>query len=205
MLSRIRNAVGLACLLALITSMAVLAKGGFSFISITGPGIDEEIRATDLKLTEDFFAFADFYRDKIEAPKEPGMGYEIRRYYIDGKREILFDQLHYYPSTGFVFYDGIVNGDSEYDGEWYSANPAIKTAFESAVSAAVSVHVQPVQQMEKQQPAAGPVRDVQPSVAVSQPQASAFTFPSDIWVLAILAGLLALAALALKLRKTVVQ
>ncbi|HSK66210.1 MAG TPA: hypothetical protein VK888_04725 [Anaerolineales bacterium] len=121
------------------------------------------------------------------------MGYEIRRYYIDGKREILFDRLHYYPSTGFVFYDGIVNGDSEYDGEWYSANLAIKTAFESAVSANV-------------QPAAGPVREGQPSVSISQPQASAFTFPSDIWVpVAILAGLLALAALALKLHKTAVQ
>ena len=35
---KIRNAMGLACLLALITSMTVLAKGGFSFISITGPG-----------------------------------------------------------------------------------------------------------------------------------------------------------------------
>jgi hypothetical protein len=186
--------------------MSVLAKGGFSFISITGPGIDEDIRATDLKLTEDFFAFADFYRDKVEAPKDPGMGYEISRYYIDGKREILFDRLHYYPSTGFVFYDGIVDGDSEYDGEWYSANPAVKTAFESAVSAAVSANVQPVQQMENQQPAAGPVRDVQPSVSISQPQTSAPTVPSDVWMpVAILAGLLALAALALKLHKTVVQ
>jgi hypothetical protein len=203
---KIPNAVGLACLLALITSMAMLAKGGFSFISISGPGIDEEIRATDLKLTEDFFAFADFYRDKVEAPKDPGTGYEIGRYYVDGKREILFDQLHYYPSTGFVFYDGIVNGDSEYDGEWYSANPAVKIVFESAVGGAVSAQVQPVQQMEKQQPAAGPVRQGQPSVSVSQPQTSASTFPSDVWMpVAILAGLLALAALALKLHKTVVQ
>jgi hypothetical protein len=200
---KIRNAGGLACLLALITSMSVLAKGGFSFISITGPGIDEEIRATDLKLTEDFFTFADFYRDKVEAPKDPGMGYEISRYYIDGKREILFDRLHYYPSTGFVFYDGIVGGDSDYDGEWYSANPAVKIVFESAVGA-VSANVQPVQQMENQQPAAGPVRDVQPSVSISQPQTSAPTFPSDVWMpVAILAGLLALAALALKLHKTV--
>ena len=194
---KIRNAMGLACLLALITSMTVLAKGGFSFISITGPGIDEDIRATDLKLTEDFFAFADFYRDKVEAPRDPGTGYEIRRYYIDGKREILFDRLQYFPSTGFVFYDGIVDGDSEYDEEWYSANPAIKTAFESAVGSAMSAHMQP---------AAGPVKDMQPSVPVSQPQASAFTFPSDVWVpVAILAGLLALAVLALKLHKTVIQ
>jgi hypothetical protein len=202
MFSRIRNGVGLACLLALIASMTVLAKGGFSFISISGPGIAEDIRATDLKLTEDFFAFADFSRDTVEAPRDPGMGYEIRRYYIDGKREILFDRLHYYPSTGFVFYEGIVDGDSEYDGEWYSANPAIKTAFESAVGA----NVQPVQQMEKKQPAAGPAREGQPSVSVSQPQPSSSPFPSDVWMpVAILAGLLALAILALKRQKTVFQ
>lgn len=198
---KIRNAGGLAVLLALIASMTVLAKGGFSFISITGPGIDEDIRATDLKLTEDFFAFADFYQDKVDAPKDPGLGYEIRRYYIDGKREIFFDRLHYYPATGFVFYDGMVNGNSEYDGEWYSANPAIKTVFEGAVSS----HVGPVQQMEKQ-PAAEPVRDVQPSVSVNSPQTSASAFPSDVWMPAfLLAGLLALAALTLKLRKTIVQ
>lgn len=206
MFSRIRNAVGLAFLLALITSMTVLAKGGFSFISITGPGIDEEIRATDLKLTEDFFAFADFYRDKVEAPKDPGVGYEIMRYYIDGKRETVFDQLHYYPSTGFVFYDGIVNGDSEYDGEWYSADPAVKTVFESTLGAAVSANVQPVQQIEKQQPAAGPVKEVQPAASISQPQPAASRFPSNVLMpVAILAGLLALAALALRLRKPVIQ
>lgn len=186
MISRIRNAAGLALLLAAVTSMAVLAKGGFSFISITGPGIDEEIRATDLKLTEDFFAFADFSRDKVQAPVETGDGYTITRYYIDGKREIAFDQLHYYPSTGFVFYDGIVNGDSEYDGEWYSANPAVKAVFEGFLPATGSTIIQPVQQTEK------------------QPAAS--TLPLNaLMPLATLAGLLALAALVLRLRKPVIQ
>jgi hypothetical protein len=48
---------------------------------------------------------------------------------------IIFDRLHYYPETGFVFYDGIENGDSEYDGEWYLADPGIRTVFESALAA----------------------------------------------------------------------
>jgi hypothetical protein len=186
MISRIRNAVGLAFLLALITSVSVFAKGGFSFISITGPGIGEEVRATDLKLTEDFFAFADFYRHRIEAPAEPGPGYEITRYYVDGKREIAFDQLHYYSSTGFVFYDGIVNGDSEYDGEWYSANTAVKAVFESSLPATGSAGVQAGQQMEGQ-----------PAV---------FILPLNAWLPAVaLVALLALAALAVGRRKPVVQ
>ena len=191
MFSRIRNAVGLAFLASLVTSVAVLAKGGFSFISITGPGIEEEIRTTDLKFTEDFFAFADFYRDKVQAPADPGEGYLITRYYVDGKREIEFDQLHYYPSAGFVFYDGIVNGESEYDGEWYSADPAIKAVFQSALPASAGAHVQPVTQAEKQL-AAGPFQRAQPAASDGPSQLAASPFRLERMVLvAVLAGLLA--------------
>jgi hypothetical protein len=101
-------------------------------------------------LTISFFAFANFYEDKTQAPSDPGEGFEITRYYLDGKREIAFDQLHYYPETGFVFYDGIVNGDSEYDDEWYKANPEIQSIFETAIlaqtqPAKVSLPAQPVE------------------------------------------------------------
>jgi hypothetical protein len=134
MFTPIRLALGIALLAILIASSTAFAKGGFSFIAITGPNLEEEIRSSDLALTEDFFAFADFYRDRIKAPEEPGVGYEITRYYIDGKSEIAFDHLHYYPETGFVYYDGIVNGSSEYDAEWYTAQPGIKSVFEGALS-----------------------------------------------------------------------
>jgi hypothetical protein len=136
MFSRIRIVLGLFLLAILIAPSTAFAKGGFSFIAITGPNLKEEIRSNDLALTEDFFAFANFYQDKTKAPADPGVGYEIRRYYIDGKREIAFDHLHYYPETGFVYYDGIVNGSSEYDGQWYMANSEVKTVFESALSTA---------------------------------------------------------------------
>ena len=135
MFSRFRIAVGLVLLLTLLTSGTALAKGGFAFISITGPELKEPIRISDRVFTEGFFAFADFYRDGTEAPADPGMGYEITRYYVDGSRESAFDKLHYYPDTGFVYYDGIVNGSSEYDGKWYTAKPDIKTIFESALFA----------------------------------------------------------------------
>ena len=134
MFTCIRIAMGITLAAILITSIPVLAKGGFSFIAITGSDFKGEIRSTDPALTEDFFAFADFYRNKTKAPADPGVGYEITRYYIEGRGEIPFDRLHYYPETGFVYYDGIVNGSSEYDGEWYSAKPEIKSVFESTLS-----------------------------------------------------------------------
>ena len=196
MFSRINHAAGLALFLALLVSVTVFAKGGFSFIAITGPGLDEEIRATDLKLTEDFFAFADFSRDKANPPKDPGEGYEITRYYIDGKREIPFDQLHYYPETGFVFYDGIVNGESEYDGEWYSANPDIRPLFAIVLPSGTITKAEPVQ----------PAENVQPVLSVDQTQPVSSPTPSQLVMpIVITAGLVVLILFAVRLRKPSIQ
>lgn len=120
-------------LVSLVAASAALAKGGFDFIAISGPGLKETVRVADTALTEDFFTFANFYEDRTKAPADPGSGYEITRHYMDGNRVITFDRLHYYPEQGFVFYDGIENGESEYDGGWYTANPNIKTVFEAAL------------------------------------------------------------------------
>lgn len=136
MYSRIRTALGLMLLLTLFTSITVFAKGSFAFITIHGPEMKEPIRSTDPALTTDFFAFADYYQDRIGVPDDPGMGNEVTRYYVDGGRETAFDRLHYYPEKGFVYYDGIVNGSSEYDGEWYKAKSEIKPTFLDALSAA---------------------------------------------------------------------
>ena len=147
MFSRARITILLAILLTIIPSLTVLAKGGFSFVTITGSNLEDTLRSSDIALTEDFFAFADFYRNKTEAPANPGKAYEITRYYVNGNSERAFDRLHYYPDTGFVFYDGIVNGSSEYDGKWYMAEPGIEVTFKKAISnhiqAADSVVAQP--------------------------------------------------------------
>ncbi len=135
MFSRIRIAFGIALLVTVITSVTAFAKGNFAFISITSPNLKEAVRTTDPILITDFFAFADFSRDRTKAPADPGTGYEITRYYMDGSRESAFDRLHYYPDTGFVYYDGIVNGSSSYDGKWYTARPEIRMAFENALPA----------------------------------------------------------------------
>jgi hypothetical protein len=133
MFSRIRIALGLAFLFSLLTSVTALAKGQFSFIAVTGGELIDEVRLGDPALTEDFFTFADFYEDRTKAPDNPGIGYEITRYYVKGYTESAFDKLIYYPETGFVYYDGIVNGSSEYDDKWYTAQPDIKDTFETAL------------------------------------------------------------------------
>jgi len=152
MFTRFRIALAIALLTTMLISVSVTAKGGFAFITITGVDLKEAIRTADGELTLGFFAFADFYRNKTEAPADPGAGYEITRYYVDNDHEVAFDRLHYYPETGFVFYDGIVNGSSEYDGKWYIAKTEIKAAFESALTGttvAAPSSNQPVEQAQK--------------------------------------------------------
>lgn len=127
-------------LVLFIPTSVVLAKGGFAYITITGPGIIGEINVTNPALTQDFSAFADFSKGEIPAPADPGQGYQVVRVYVetvDGKpTDYPFDQLHYYPyaGTGYVYYDGIVEGSSEYDGKWYAANPAAEKPFRNALT-----------------------------------------------------------------------
>lgn len=134
MFTRFQIALASALLAAMIVSISASAKGGFAFITITGANLKETVRAADGELTHDFFAFADFSRSRSDVPADPGLGYEITRYYIDNNHEVAFDKLHYYPDTGFVFYDGMVSGSSEYDGKWYVAKTEIKAVFEGALT-----------------------------------------------------------------------
>ena len=134
MFTRIRIAIGFALAALLVTFNLAFAKGGFDFIMVSGPNLKESVRVNDSQLTTDFFTFASFYEDRTKAPADPGVGYEITRHYVQGVSDVIFDRLHYYPETGLVFYDGIENGESEYDGEWYTANPEIRSVFEGALS-----------------------------------------------------------------------
>ena len=162
MLTRLRIATGFVLAALLITFTTTFAKGGFDFITITGPNLNQAVRVTDTSLTTDFFAFANFYKDKTKAPEDPGEGYEITRHYEQGVSDVIFDRLHYYPESGFVFYDGIENGKSEYDGEWYTANPEIKAAFETALS----VQTGPAVSSEIKEPIA-PAAQTQPAASSS--------------------------------------
>lgn len=128
----------LVALCLFVPSAIVAAKGEFDYIIIKGPGITGEINVTNPALTSDFFAFADFTQGDVPPPTDPGQGYEIVRVYVetvDGKPTArLFDQLHYYPYTGYVYYDGLVEGASEYDGKWYAANPSANEPFRAVLA-----------------------------------------------------------------------
>jgi hypothetical protein len=203
MLIRIRIAMGIAMALAmfLIVSTTVFAKGGFDFIAISGPDLKETVHITDASLTEDFFTFANFYEDKINAPAGPGQGYEITRHYEQGGSDVIFDRLHYYPETGFVFYDGIENGDSEYDDEWYIANPDIKSVFESALAAQTG----PVAPAEKKELVSS-APEPQPAESVAQTKLAVSSFRSPLtMVLVLAAGLGILFAYAFWRRKPSAQ
>jgi hypothetical protein len=179
-------------MLTLLTSITVFAKGDFSFISISGPKLKEPVRVTDPTLTGDFFAFADFFEDKTLAPADPGTGYEITRYYTEGNGEIAFDRLHYYPDTGFVYYDGIVNGSSEYDGEWYTAKHEIKTVFESALLKLTQSSASP-----SQPEPINSIAQVQASKSAAQPRAGVLVAAS--------AALAVISLLGFRLRKMLIQ
>jgi hypothetical protein len=197
MFTRVRIALGVAMAAILVTSITAFAKGGFDFITITGPDLKASVRLTDTGLTEDFFTFANFYEDKTKAPADPGQGYEITRHYVQGVSDVVFDRLHYYPETGFVFYDGIENGDSEYDGEWYTANPVIKTVFASALA----VQAGGAAPAEKKEPVpfASGLQPVEP-IAQTKPASSNFS-ASAVTLIVLATGLAALFAFAFQRRK----
>jgi len=161
MSSHSRIALGLGLLLTLLTSAAAFAKGNFSFITIQGMDVRDPVRLTDPALTTDWFAFADFTRGGVQAPADPGAAYEITRYYVDAGREQAFDQLHYYPATGFVYFDGLVGGSSEYDGKWYPARPGIQVALQNALAGARGVSsAAPDQKLQGSQKDAGSTQSI---------------------------------------------
>lgn len=136
MVSRIRAALGLALVLLLVHTATAFAKGNFAFLSISGKNMKVEVRTADRNLTTDWFAFADFSVGSIPAPASPPEGgFVITRYYMDGATADPFDQLLYFPVAGLVYYHGLLDGISDYDGKWYAAKPQIKKVFANALAA----------------------------------------------------------------------
>ena len=133
-----RKPAWLITVLFLLLPTIAFAKGDFDYLTVKGPGITGEINITNAALTADFFAFADFSKGEVSPPTDPGEGYQVVRVYVvtenDKPAPTPFDQLHYHPYTGFVYYDGLIGGSSEYDGKWYVANPAADDPFREALA-----------------------------------------------------------------------
>ncbi len=125
----------------LVSSQLAMAKGNFAKIVISGGQLASEIEVTDPSLLG-FFSFSDFTNAHTQKPKV-GEGYVVTRYeqYQDGTFHA-WDRLHYYPNTtglgGYVFYDGLINGGSEYDGQWYTASPEGDAALRRILTAHIS-------------------------------------------------------------------
>ncbi|HEY7215449.1 MAG TPA: hypothetical protein VIC28_12515 [Thermoanaerobaculia bacterium] len=119
----------LVLLLALFHHARADAKGRFERVTVVVPGATAEIQVTDPELL-DFFSFSRFPDQRLAAaPAIAIQAYIVTRgaYTPDGVFRA-FDRLHYYPSSapgapGHVYYDGLVNGWSEYDKQWYRASP----------------------------------------------------------------------------------
>ena len=123
----VANALSLLLMLLAFPRPASAGGGGpFPRVIISGGGLAADIEVTDRHLL-DFFSFSDFYEARIEAPAAPGLGYTVSRgWSTDSGAFVAWDRLRYYPGAngqpGYVYYEGLINGSSEYDGHWYRAN-----------------------------------------------------------------------------------
>lgn len=121
--------VGLIFLVLVIT-IPVFAKGVFSKVTIEAPVLVEPIEVTDTQQLEalGMMELMDVFSDVEVNPADLGTGYALTRYGFMGTEYVPFDQVIYYPGesgqSAHIFYVGIVNGSSEYDGRWFEANAA---------------------------------------------------------------------------------
>jgi len=115
----------------LMLAQGALAKGPPQKLTISGAGLAETIEITDDQATLEALGtmvLEDYTTRTSTAPQGiNGEGTLITRYYVISSGDYFaFDELIYYPDSeggrGYIHYLGIVNGSSEYDGDWFRAN-----------------------------------------------------------------------------------
>jgi hypothetical protein len=120
-------------IVALVLAQTALAKGPPQKVTISGGDLAGEIEITDDETVLNalsMMTLEDYDTLTAEAPEGiSGDGFLITRFYEDPPgRYFPFDQVRYYPDPegrrGYLFYVGIVNGSSEYDGMWFRASEA---------------------------------------------------------------------------------
>ncbi len=100
------------------------AKGPMDKISVTIPN-GQTIDFTDPEIIDPIsMGMLEKFADSIPKPDVTANGYELARAFKDGKTYRIFDRVQYFPAgeRGYVFYMGIENGWSEYDGKWFEAS-----------------------------------------------------------------------------------
>ena len=140
--------VSLLVIAALLTQ-AALAKGPPQKVTISGGNLSEEIEITGDEATLNalgMMMLEDYRTRSEEAPEVEGLGegYLITRFYENQSGRLFpFDELYYYPDPdggrGYTNYIGIVNGSSEYDGEWFRTNSDSEVVLQGVIEAAGEV------------------------------------------------------------------
>ena len=104
---------------------SALAKGNFSKIVISGGHLTSDIEVTDPALLG-FFSLSDFPNARVNEPLNVSQVYVISRGGEENHAFKAWDRLLYYPNSngpgGYIYYEGLLNGWSEYDGKWYIAS-----------------------------------------------------------------------------------
>jgi len=127
----------LALLAALLGSHLASAKGEFSSVLIMD--IDTgELRLVDDPQLASFIALS-LFRDGTSDAPTIGRGYELTRLATaENRSSFAVDRLRYYPpgsnESGYIFYEGLINGASEYDGRWFSTTPAADAMMQGILS-----------------------------------------------------------------------
>ena len=115
---------GLLTFLVFVIVSIASAKGMADKITITTPN-GQTFDVTDSRITEHIsMAALEIFPNSMAKPKVTDNGYELARAFKDGNTYRIFDRVRYYPvgRGGYVFYIGIENGWSEYDGKWFVAS-----------------------------------------------------------------------------------
>lgn len=130
----------LVFLLVLAGIYTVAAKGVFQKVDITTES-DEAVTITDPVLLEGLSMgiLMDLGRGPIDPPEEVGERFELIRYFGDGEGKYkAFDLVHFYTDpaggTGYIYYDGLEGGWSEFDDNWYQVTEAGAEAMETVIT-----------------------------------------------------------------------
>ena len=122
--------------LVLLIAATTTAKGMMDKIIIIAPD-GNTLEVTDTTMTESLsMAALEIFPQSIDEPDGLGEGYVLKRQFKDGDSYQTFDVVLYYPAgnRGYVFYGGLVNGWSEYDGKWFEASETGVKAMKKIVT-----------------------------------------------------------------------
>lgn len=117
------------------------AKGMVQLVEIEIPGFYQPLRIEDEGLLADLsMGQLENFEASVSTPSQVGAGVVLTRYFLDeGGREVPFDKLAFFSDLdggpGYVYYLGIVNGSSAYDGRWFAATTTGAVALRQALEA----------------------------------------------------------------------